>query len=224
MKRGQRLVFSNGIIVLTVLSVTLIGVVGANVNALVPFYAIGCSPPSRWPGSAWRSTSARTGTRLAAKAGHLLLVRGAHLDRGRDLRGGEVHLGCLADSDHLPGRGVRADQAQPAYRAEAGALQTIGDRRAPGRAPASRTRRRVVIIFVDDFDLSRIAAIRYAKGLRPTTMRAVHFVIDTEQGEAPAGLAARQERVARVRGHPGPQADPGRRQLMSRRRPRPAPR
>src|SRR5580658_5063246 len=41
MKRGQRLVFSNGIIVLTVLSVTLIGVVGANVNALVPFYAIG---------------------------------------------------------------------------------------------------------------------------------------------------------------------------------------
>ena len=41
MKRGQRLVFSNGIIVLTVLSVALIAVVGANVNALVPFYAIG---------------------------------------------------------------------------------------------------------------------------------------------------------------------------------------
>ena len=41
MKRGQRLVFSNGIIVLTVLSVLLIAAVGANVNALVPFYAIG---------------------------------------------------------------------------------------------------------------------------------------------------------------------------------------
>src|SRR5208282_4834826 len=41
MKRGQRLVFSNGIITLTVLAVVLIGVVGANVNALVPFYAIG---------------------------------------------------------------------------------------------------------------------------------------------------------------------------------------
>ena len=40
-KRGQRLVFSNGIVVLTVLSVTLIGIVGANVNKLVPFYAIG---------------------------------------------------------------------------------------------------------------------------------------------------------------------------------------
>jgi hypothetical protein len=43
--------------------------------------------------------------------------------------------------------------------------------------------RRVAIVFVDDFDLSTIAAIRYAKSLRPTTLRAVHFVIDTDQAE-----------------------------------------
>ncbi len=43
--------------------------------------------------------------------------------------------------------------------------------------------RRVVIVFVDDFDLSTIAALRYAKSLRPTTLRAVHFVIDSEQAE-----------------------------------------
>src|SRR5215471_6227382 len=40
-KRGHRLVFSNGIIVLTVLALALLLVVGANTNALVPFYAIG---------------------------------------------------------------------------------------------------------------------------------------------------------------------------------------
>ena len=40
-KRGHRLVFSNGIIVLAVLSSVLLAVVGANVNSLVPFYAIG---------------------------------------------------------------------------------------------------------------------------------------------------------------------------------------
>ena len=40
-KRGHRLVFSNGIIVLAVLSCILLAAVGANVNALVPFYAIG---------------------------------------------------------------------------------------------------------------------------------------------------------------------------------------
>ena len=40
-KRGHRLVFSNGIIVLTVVSLALLIVVGANVNNLIPFYAIG---------------------------------------------------------------------------------------------------------------------------------------------------------------------------------------
>jgi len=39
--RGQRLVFSNGILVLTVLSMTLMLVAGATVTALIPFYAIG---------------------------------------------------------------------------------------------------------------------------------------------------------------------------------------
>src|SRR5260370_28252959 len=40
-KRGQRLVFSNGIVVLTVLALSLLLAVGANTNNLVPFYAIG---------------------------------------------------------------------------------------------------------------------------------------------------------------------------------------
>ncbi len=40
-KRGHRLVFSNGIIVLAVLSCALLAGAGANVNSLVPFYAIG---------------------------------------------------------------------------------------------------------------------------------------------------------------------------------------
>jgi amino acid transporter len=40
-KRGHRLVFSNGIIVLAVLSCILLAVAGSNVNRLVPFYALG---------------------------------------------------------------------------------------------------------------------------------------------------------------------------------------
>ena len=40
-KRGHRLVFSNGIIMLTVLALALLLGVGANTNNLVPFYAIG---------------------------------------------------------------------------------------------------------------------------------------------------------------------------------------
>jgi hypothetical protein len=43
--------------------------------------------------------------------------------------------------------------------------------------------RRVVIVFVDDSCLSTIAALRRARSLRPTTVRAVHFVIDGRHSE-----------------------------------------
>ena len=75
-KRGHRLVFSNGIIVLAVWSCALLAGVGANVNTLVPFYAIGVftgftdgrvrhgqvpphAPGSRTGGASWPSTSRR---------------------------------------------------------------------------------------------------------------------------------------------------------------------
>ena len=41
----------------------------------------------------------------------------------------------------------------------------------------------MALIFVDDVDLATLAAIRYARGLRPTTPRAVHFVIDSARAE-----------------------------------------
>jgi len=70
------------------------------------------------------------------------------------------------------------------YRHEARALENIGERRAAAGGPRQPNyTRRVVIVFVDDFDLSTIAALRYAKSLRPTIVRAVHFVIDTERAE-----------------------------------------
>ena len=37
---------------------------------------------------------------------------------------------------------------------------------------------------MDSFDLATIAALRYARSLRPTTLRAVHFVIDTAQADS----------------------------------------
>jgi hypothetical protein len=43
--------------------------------------------------------------------------------------------------------------------------------------------RRVVIVFVDDSGPSTIAALRRARSLRPTTVRAVHFVIDGQHSE-----------------------------------------
>jgi len=70
------------------------------------------------------------------------------------------------------------------YSTEVRVLANIGVRRASGVVPNQPNySRRVVIVFVDDFDLSTLAALRYAKSLRPTTVRAVHFVIDSEKAE-----------------------------------------
>jgi hypothetical protein len=70
------------------------------------------------------------------------------------------------------------------YRAEARVLENLGERRASGVGPSQPNySRRTIFVFVDDFDLATLAALRYAKSLRPTSIRAVHFVIDTEQAE-----------------------------------------
>ncbi len=185
MKRGQRLVFSNGIIVLTVLSVALIAVVGANVNALVPFYAIGVFTAFSMAGFGMARYHVRVkepGWRhklvINFSAGvmtSIVVVIFAWVK----FRSGAWLI--LLIFPILVFTLIRLNRE---YRGEAQALQAIGDRRASGVGPSQPNySRRVVVVFVDDFDLSTIAAIRYAKGLRPTTLRAVHFVIDTEQAE-----------------------------------------
>ena len=68
------------------------------------------------------------------------------------------------------------------YGMEAQVLERISDR--PKPPPAPNYTRRTVFVFVDSFDLATIAALRYARSLRPTTLRAVHFVIDTAQADA----------------------------------------
>jgi hypothetical protein len=67
------------------------------------------------------------------------------------------------------------------YRMEAQVLERIGTRGKPPEPPTYS--RRTVFVFVDNFDLATIAALRYARSLRPTTLRAVHFVIDNTQAD-----------------------------------------
>ncbi len=185
MKRGQRLVFSNGIIVLTVLSVTLIAVVGANVNSLVPFYAIGVFTAFSMAGfgmaryhtrvkePGWRRKRVINFSAGVMTSIVVVIFAWVKFTSGAWLILLIFPIGVFAL--------IRLNRQ---YRAEAGALQAIGDRRASGVGPSQPNySRRVVVVFVDDFDLSTVAALRYAKGLRPTTLRAVHFVIDTEQAE-----------------------------------------
>jgi hypothetical protein len=68
------------------------------------------------------------------------------------------------------------------YRMESRVLERIGARGKPPEPPTYA--RRTVYVFVDAFDLATIAALRYARSLRPTTLRAVHFVIDRQHADA----------------------------------------
>ena len=186
MKRGQRLVFSNGIIVLTVFSVTLIGVVGANVNALVPFYAIGVFTAFTMAGfgmAKYYRTHQGPGWRhklvICFSSGVLTSIVVVIFAVVKFTSGAWLILIIF------PVGVFALIRLNREYRTEARVLETIGERRASsgGVQRQPNYSRRVVIVFVDDFDLATLAALRYAKSLRPTTVRAVHFVIDSEKAE-----------------------------------------
>src|ERR1700683_3273834 len=66
------------------------------------------------------------------------------------------------------------------YAAESEVLETISESQPP---PPPHYSRRTVFVFVDNFDLATLAALRYARSLRPTSLRAVHFVIDNVQAD-----------------------------------------
>ena len=107
-RRGHRLAFSNGIIVLTVTALVAAARRWARTStSSCRSTRSACSPGSRWPASGWPSTTAPTartgmadeGSRSTSPAGVVSAARRAHL------RGGEVHRGCLAGRHPLPALG-----------------------------------------------------------------------------------------------------------------------
>jgi amino acid transporter len=181
-KRGHRLVFSSGIIVLAIVSITLLAVVGSNVNRLVPFYALGVFTAftmagfgmaryhhrTREPG--WRR---RLVINLSAGVASLIVVVIFVIVKFSEGAWLVVVLFVFG----VPTL-IRLNRQ---YRIEATVLEGIGSR---GRRPDPPTySRRSVFVFVDDFDLATLAALRYARSLRPTSLRAVHFVIDNLQAD-----------------------------------------
>jgi amino acid transporter len=176
-KRGHRLVFSSGIIVLAVVSITLLAAVGSNVNALVPFYALGVFTAFTMAGfgmAKYHHTHREQGWR------HKLVI---NFSAGVTSLAVVVIFAIVKFTEGawlvvvLFVIGVPAlIRLNRQYRMEATVLEGIGSRGKPPEPPTYS--RRSVYVFVDNFDLATIAALRYARSLRPTSLRAVHFVID----------------------------------------------
>ena len=180
-KRGHRLVYSNGIIVLTVLALALIITVGANVTNLVPFYAIGVFTGFSMAGfgmaryhtkrkeSGWRRRRVINFSAGVLSALVVLIFAVTKFTEGAWL---VVVVGPI-----LVFVLIRLNRE---YRMENRVLDTIKGRQPP---PPPHYTRRTVLVFVDSFDLATLAALRYARSLLPTTLRAVHFVIDSARAD-----------------------------------------
>jgi amino acid transporter len=180
-KRGHRLVFSNGIIVLTILALALLIFVGSNVNRLVPFYAIGVFTAFSMAGfgmARYHQRHKEPGWRhklvINFSAGVLTAIVVVIFAVVKFTEGAWLIVIIF------PLLVFALIRLNSRYRLEARVLGDLSGRKPP--KPPNYARR-VVLVFVDEFNLATIAALRYANGLRPTVLRAVHFVIDQEQAD-----------------------------------------
>jgi amino acid transporter len=184
-KRGHRLALSNGIIVLTVVSLILLIVTRSQVNGLIPFYAIGVFTGFSMAGFGMAKYHKRV--RESGWKRRLVINRTAAIYSGIVVVVFAVVKfteGAWVIVIIFPALVIFLIRLNREYRMETEVLENIGDRRAAGIPPRQPNySRRVVLIFVDDVDLATLAAIRYARGLRPTALRAVHFVIDSARAQ-----------------------------------------
>jgi amino acid transporter len=181
LKRGHRLVFSNAIIVLTIASVALIIIRGSNVNNLVPLYAIGVFTAFAMAGfgmARYHSRRRERGWRrrlvINFSAGVLTTIVVLIFAVVKFTEGAWIVVVLFVIG--VPAL-IRLNRE---YSMESDVLAAITGAQPP---PAPHYSRRTVFVFVDSFDLATLAALRYARSLRPTSLRAVHFVIDNVRAE-----------------------------------------
>jgi hypothetical protein len=189
-RRGQRLVFSNGILMLTMLSMTLLLAAGATVNALIPFYAIGVFTGFAMAGFGMARYHRRT--REPGWRRRLVINTAGGIYTGLVV----VLFAVVKFTEGawlvvllFPALVYLLIRLNREYRAESAAL---GSQSGAITAEPNYTRR-VVLVLVDGYDLAVAAAVRYAKSQRPTVLRAVHFSLDDAQATRlrEAWLAAR---------------------------------
>jgi amino acid transporter len=182
LKRGHRLVFSNAIIGLAIVSIALIVIRGPKVNNLVPLYAIGVFTAFSMAGfgmARYHKRNREPGWRhkriINIAAGVLTAIVVAVFAVVKFTEGAWLVVVLF------PILWFAFIRLNREYTMEAEVLERVGSR--PRRSEQPNYPRRTVFLLVDSFDLATLAALRYARSLRPTTLRAVHFVIDSDQAE-----------------------------------------
>ncbi len=180
-RRGHRLVFSTGILVLTAVSIAILLITRAKLDSLIALYAIGVFTGFTMAGAGmvkfhlthrephWRRGIAINGTAALLSFVVLLIFAVTKFTEGAWVVVVLMPLGVLVLM-RLHRQYVKEDA-----QLEAGASQAC-------EAPVLR--RHVVVVLVDRMDLATARAIQYARTLSPDHLRAVHFAVDPLEAAA----------------------------------------
>ncbi|NNN16230.1 MAG: amino acid permease [Acidimicrobiaceae bacterium] len=179
-KRGHRLVFSNGIIVLTILAEILLIVTRAQVTALIYMYAIGVFTGFTMAG--------------AGMVKHHLVVKEQGYRWRVVVNGSAAVLSFLVDVIFavtkfkggawvvivlMPILVIVFIRLHHQYVEEEDEL----DSGVVAACEAPILRKHVVIVLIDRLDLAAARSIQYGRAINPDELRAVHFVLDQKKTE-----------------------------------------
>ena len=208
-RRGHRLVFSNGIIILTIASIILLVGTDAQLNILVGVYAVGVFTGFTMAGAGmvkhhltlkepgWRHRIAINGFAAVLSFSVVLIFVVVKFREG-------VWIVVVLFAILVPA----LIKLHSTYTEEQQELEE----NAASAAVAPILRRHVVLVFVERLDLAAARALQYARTLNPDELRAVHFVLDTAAARELRGAVGRarpQPLPARPGRVPGPPAHPG---------------
>ncbi|MGH9170736.1 MAG: APC family permease, partial [Acidimicrobiales bacterium] len=177
-RRGHRLVFSNGIILLAVVSIALVVVTRGNLTSLVALYAIGVFTGFTMAGAGMvkyhlghRTKGWRHRIAINGFAAVLAFVVVAIFAITKFTEGAWVVVVLF------PILVTVLIRLHKQYEEEKTELETNAAR----AAVVPVLRRHVVLVLVERLDLATARALQYARTLAPDELRAVHFVLDTRQ-------------------------------------------
>ncbi len=177
-RRGHRLVFSNGIIVLAILAEVLLIVTKAQVTALIAMYAIGVFTgftmagagmvkhhlTVKEPGYRWRIA-------VNGSAAVLSFIVDFIFAYTKFTRGAWVVLVMM------PVLVILFIRLNKVYTEEEVELESG----VAAACDAPILKSHTVLVFVDRLDLATARAIQYARAINPDDLKAIHFILDVKQ-------------------------------------------
>jgi hypothetical protein len=186
-KRGHRLVYSNGILVLSAAAVFLVIAFRADTHHLIPLYAIGVvlSFTLSQAGMArrhlrLREPGWRKGLLINGTGGVITLVVLVVIAVTKFADG--AWMVCVA----IPALVLLLQRVQRTYRAEVTQLKVEASQRLAPPKP-----RHEVVVLVEDLDQAALAALQYARQLNPLSITALHVVVDPDHARELARLWAK---------------------------------